>query len=639
MVNHNDTWKSVLRSAALTCPQPTAVCASQVLRSRTPAETVDACLKTGEVLARYIAYLALSSYTVRDDAESDCEYLASMDIEGPLAFGTYLAIAQRMAKAPFKHPLGPFMSPFAQKKKGSGPADRALTALLQLRNHLGHNLSAMSDAKAQSILGKDEPQLRLAEAFSALEGVLSLPLFIVEDQQLAKGRILARVLWLMGESQDPEPREHYIDKAVHEPKHPYVSCRGQILHLWPYMIWGILPKREAYGLLLLDSVEKEELLHQALDGTRESANGDSGKHLRAVLTGEPGREEHVVLETGESLDQHWSLERRLRREAASRAEGTMPWEDFDQDTLRWYADRLGRKNGEEPIILIKDQLLDGRVRFLEQEIVQCLLLFGTEQSIRQTLTRDMIDLRARTTGSQRWDERIAVTQNVLISLRRAVEFFASHIGMDDASLEVLTETSGSADYLAMREALVNLFIHQDYTDASAAAQVVLKPDEAVFFNTGFSLVDAALLESGGRSQSRNPIIARALRLIGFAELAGSGIRALQRAWRQEVRVPPQFNSDREANSFTVLLSWETADVAYDEEWMNRLGVRLSEDQVRILELACASDGISKSQLPSDTGQSPEDILNALRYLKTQGLIDEQEGTYRAKEHIREMIEK
>jgi hypothetical protein len=40
----------------------------------------------------------------------------------------------------------------------------------------------------------------------------------------------------------------------------------------------------------------------------------------------------------------------------------------------------------------------------------------------------------------------------------------------------------------------------------------------VLFNVGHSLVDSKELTKGGRSQSRNPLIARALRLIGFADL-------------------------------------------------------------------------------------------------------------------------
>jgi len=638
MAKRSDDWKATLRSAALTNPQPIAVSASQVLRSRTSAETVDACLKAGEVLARYLASLVLSSYSVRDDAENNASFFDSIGLDGSLAFGKYLAVVQKGASAPFKHPIAPYINPFAPKKKGKGSADEALTDLLELRNRIGHNISAMSEAKAHSVLANDKPHLELGKVLTALQGVLSLPLFVVEAQQLAKGQIIGRVLWLMGDSQDPEPIELCMDRGLHEVKQPYISCNGQALQLWPCLIWKILTRREAFGLMLVDGVGDKELSYQALDGWKASANGASVSYLKSTMAGDTRNEEHIALINGKTLDQHWSVEKRLRIEAAAQIEGSIPWQDLDQDTIRWYADRLGSEDSEDPVALIEERLFDGRDRFFEHEVVQSLLLFGTEDVVRQALRREMLDLRARTTEDERWDERVTGSENVLVSLRQAVDFFARYVGMEDASMEDLTATSGSADYLAMREALVNLFIHQDYADASAAAQVELQPLTAVFFNTGFSLVDDARLKSGGRSQSRNPIIARALRLIGFAELAGSGIRALQRAWNQEARVPPQFKSDREANTFTVLLDWRASESVYDKEWMDRLGVKLSGEHVQILELACAHEGITKSQLLDLIGQFPDNIQTALGHLQTQGLIDEQNGVYRTKEHIREMIE-
>jgi hypothetical protein len=65
--------------------------------------------------------------------------------------------------------------------------------------------------------------------------------------------------------------------------------------------------------------------------------------------------------------------------------------------------------------------------------------------------------------------------------------------------------------------LINQFIHQEYGDPTAPAQIVIRPGETVLFNVGHSLVDSEQLSKGGRSQSRNPLIARALRLIGFAD--------------------------------------------------------------------------------------------------------------------------
>ncbi len=203
---------------------------------------------------------------------------------------------------------------------------------------------------------------------------------------------------------------------------------------------------------------------------------------------------------------------------------------------------------------------------MRSEQARLLGISGTDASVRRALHRTMLDLRAVGEGDVRWKERVECHSNVLSSLRAGVDFVARHRGIDGASFDELAKTTGSADYLAMREALINLFVHQDYLDASAAAQIELASERAVFFNTGYSLVSAEHLVEGGRSQSRNPLIARALRLIGFAELAGSGLAALLRAWRGLERRPPQFESDREHNSFTVRLDWRLVEKTYDKSW-------------------------------------------------------------------------
>jgi predicted HTH transcriptional regulator len=188
----------------------------------------------------------------------------------------------------------------------------------------------------------------------------------------------------------------------------------------------------------------------------------------------------------------------------------------------------------------------------------------------------------------------------------------------------------------MREALVNLFMHQDYSDPSAVAQVELRTERATFFNTGFSLVAKERLVEGGKSQARNPLIARALRLIGFAELAGSGIRALQTAWREAQRRPPQFASDREANTFTVTLDWRLVRDTYDAVWKHRLGVRLTAEQAQILNLALDTEGITLEEAASGTVLTIDDAREALNYLQLQVLIEERQGRFYVKEHLKEL---
>jgi len=630
------TPNEVFRRTRLVAPQPVAVAVGRLLRSRSDAERIDNCLKAAEVLTRYLAAAALSSFAARDGAEVNG--LSLEPLSGSLSFGHFLSLVQRTATIE-DHPLGSGLSPFRRKKKGKGPgaADGALVALLELRNELGHGLVGVSEARARVLLDDRRPEERLAEALSALGGILGCPLFVIEEQRIEKGQIFGRRLWLMGESRDPEPVEIALAAGLHEVRAPYLAFGDRALLLSPFLIWDVIPARESYGLLFLDKVGEERLRYKALDPQELDRDGGAVAVLLGLCAGAARPAETAVGSNGRALSRVWVEEKIRIEEAARRIEGTMPWDRFDASTLGWYAGRLDAEGSEDPAATIGRVLFDGRDRFTPAEIDQALLLFGTAQEVRKVLRREVIDLRAVSTPGARWDDRHLVTENLLSALREAVEFFARHVGVAGGTLDDMHETSGSADYLAMREALVNQFIHQDYTDASAAAQVELHPERAMFFNAGFSLVATDRLIEGGKSQSRNPLVARALRLIGFAELAGSGIRALQYAWRQARRRPPRFDSDREANSFTLTLDWREVPAVYDEFWKGRIGAHLTEVQAQVLNLAAVAPGITVEQVAAGTGLSVQEAQDALRYLVHQVLVQEADGRFALADHLREIM--
>ena len=57
-----------LRQCIVTAPQPVALALGQVCRHDGNAQLVESCLKAGEVLARYLAALSISSFCAREDA-------------------------------------------------------------------------------------------------------------------------------------------------------------------------------------------------------------------------------------------------------------------------------------------------------------------------------------------------------------------------------------------------------------------------------------------------------------------------------------------------------------------------------------------------------------------------------------------
>jgi predicted HTH transcriptional regulator len=629
-----------LRQFIETCPQPVAVALGHLHRARSPQERLDASLRAGEVLARYTAAAALASFAGRQGAGTDG--LSLPELKGPLSFGHFLSLVQQICAFDINHPLAPYLASFRAKKKGRtvepGTADAALVSILNLRNDLGHDLIAISEPRAKSLLAEKNPESRLLEALRSLEGLLSCPLFVVEDQRLDRGQILARRLWLMGESRDPEPEELRLAQPIHFNGYPYVAVSEVVLSLWPGLIWNIMPERQSYGLLFIDHISTATLRYKSMDPVVREVNGENLAALKNITSGKSMPPEYLETQDKRHFAWLWREEKVRKLEALKRTEGRIPWRDFDEATLEWYAKRLPVEEEEaDPQRGIIKLLFDGRERLREEEIFQTTLLFGSEAAVRRMLQRDSMDLRVVSEKRKRWDERITGSTNILKSLRTAVDFFARHVQIEHASLDDLKEISGTADYLAMREALVNLFIHQDYHDTSAPAQVELRSEQALFFNTGYSLVSREGLIEGGKSQARNPLIARALRLIGFAELAGSGLRVLQEAWRGAKRKPPQFESNREANTFTVSLDWRIVPDTYDSLWKDKIGARLTHEQAQLMNLCGDPIGITLEQAASGTGLGLAEANTALKYLVRQALIEQREARYFVKEYLKELI--
>ena len=623
------------KRGALIYPQPVAAACGRILRASREPERIDACIKAAEILCRYLSALALSSLRGRETKT----FPPNLEpLEGNLSFGDFLNLLRGAATAS-QHPLCPYLSPFRplSKRRGRGKADQALLALLELRNELGHSLAAMGRARAITVLNRSRPDKRLSDAFEALGGVLSLPLFVLDNIRLRRKQIIAQRLLLMGDNPDPVPDEYLLPEGLDE-QVPYVAVRDKALRLPPVVFFALIEEQQAYRLAFLDVVEEDGLSFKTLQASVLERNASSHKELMAIFDGDRLPPEELALPDGATMAQEWANLRKMREADLRRTEGTPPWGEYDPHSLAWYAERLPNARGKSDAQKIVTHLLDGRTTGLtEDELRQLLLLFGKELAVRAALGREMHDFRSMSKPGPRWDQRTTGSGNILATLKAAIDFFAAHVGLDASESADLTRTHGSADYIAMREALVNQFIHQDYSDSSAAAQIELTPRRAMFFNAGHSLVTEDHLADGGKSQARNPLIARALRIIGYAELAGSGIRALQYEWRRARRRPPVIESDRTGNTFALTLDWREVPNAYDNIWREKLGVQLTTEQASVLNLATDTTGITEHQAAAGAGLELAEAREALSYLSRQVLVEKQDDRYHLKVHLREAL--
>ena len=252
-------------------------------------------------------------------------------LDGNLAFGHFLSTAQQVANIEVPHPAEAYLSAGFKPKKGqlTGVTYSALEALLNLRNELGHQLQTINAPKARTILEERKPDVQLAEALKGVEGLLMLPLFVVEDQQLVQRVIRARRLLLMGELADPPPDEIEIAEGVEELGVPYVSINATLLKLPPILVWELVQQRANTRLLFLDRVTPQASRYKTVEGDEMSSPPDRANEVVALCAGKKRQSERVDLRDGRHLAREWGEKRRLIEETGARGEGLIPWNLFD----------------------------------------------------------------------------------------------------------------------------------------------------------------------------------------------------------------------------------------------------------------------------------------------------------------------
>ena len=622
---------------------PVAIACGRVLRSRNASGTVDACLKAAEVLTRYISAITLASYNSIDKGLA-IEPLAKL--EGNLAFGVFLSVIQQVSKLSSDHPVAPLLAQgFKPKKRNSqvvpGPADSSLVALLELRNELGHDLRNLDEARALSIVRDRSPVDILLASLNGTAEILKLPLFVIEDQKYSKECIIGSRLMLMGESADPIPEKIQIKSVpggFANTHTPYLAIGELAISLPPSVLWDIDQQSQSYSIFLIDGVESHSLRYKTIEGNCHPNPPHTIADFQSLVSGESRQEpDQIVLQNGFSLSREWRERRQHIEESTLRHEGRIDWTAYDSETIRWFS-HLIMPSAVEPLDAIKEVLLDGRDTFEPHEVRQLNLLFGTSELVRSEVRRDIADLRFIDEATGRPTRRELVeNDNLLITLKRAVRFLARELDLDGLDVENLTTTEGTYDYIALREVLVNQIVHQDYQDQSAAAQVEIYEDRVSIFNTGHSLVNPDKLFEGGKSQSRNPLIARALRLAGFAEISGSGIRALQRACQIANRPVPVIKSDPQANTFTLIIDWSERGNQKDAYWRTLLGISIGPVQAEVLNVIVQNPSVTISGIETQTGLDVESIASALDFLELQVLVTSEDSNYRLSDHLREQL--
>jgi len=583
-------------------PQPIAIACGSIRNAGSPSLRLLAVVKAAEAVCRYMNALGLASLFARANVIDSIPASVKILVDKNLAFGDYWAALRDCANTSFDHPLKAELHAVLVNGKGiKGKAIGPMENLLMLRNDLGHNLAAQTDTQAEVIFQKEQPEENFKNLLEAFKNFfISYPLFLVENSEAiddeAGSPMLTTRLLLMGETPEPTPEQIRTNRSLAKNR-LYVGIKDGLLLLYPMLCWEINKPKMIKTLYFLDSTGNQKLKYEDMYRSEHEISQLS-EHTKFAnqLNGDQVALRSVTLSDSSSFQAQWR-EKYQQLKALQTCPLSTLWRQLEPDNVTWYGMKLGASNEGQARNFIQQKLLDNRDLLNADEARQLIILLGKEEEIRKIITRGMLDCRKQgQPGNEPWEIREESSKNVIECLKMALAFYSSNLKFSSGGLDQLQSTSGSADYIVMREGLVNLFIHQDYTDAKTAAQIVIYPQKAIFLNAGNALVSEKALREGGSSTARNPLISRALKLIKFAELAGSGLRKIRTEWQKEKGRPAVIVSDSGTNTFNITLDWTPIADPLVDYWREKIGVTLTHEAAEALLLAGQPEGLTQQNL-------------------------------------------
>ena len=323
---------------------------------------------------------------------------------------------------------------------------------------------------------------------------------------------------------------------------------------------------------------------------------------------------------------------------------------FDSESVKWYRAVYEGRPGNPSYASLSDMdFLKEMGLLVEREEHRrpsraAILLFGTNAAFRQLLPRPVVDCQrfslTRDTADtgERWIDRLVLDENLIRAWQSLIDWYQRladrPFRVDPTSLQ---RDDTPPDYRAFREAMVNLLIHQDYSDHSRKAEIRYYTDQTVFWNPGDAFAIGVDLLEPGEKEVRNPRIVTAFRRIGLSENAGWGLRDVFRNWQQLGNVPPRITNDKGRKSFELVLLKEEMISEQQILFQASLGVRLTDEQARAFAFVCREREMTLSQIKVVTGLSGPDVVALAERLTTQMLIKPVDsGTrYVLAEHLEE----
>lgn len=445
-------------------------------------------------------------------------------------------------------------------------------------------------------------------------------------------------------------------KGVPENAYETVSAFSNTAGGW--LVFGVQEGDDHYeivGVIEVDKVQNDFLSVLRSGGklnrvicVNESVIDESDKVLLVFYVPEAARQDKPIYLNGDIRrsfirrgggDERCTreeIERFLRDAAADRHDGEAidldPEHCFDTGSIQWYRGIFNNRNPSANPAQSDLEFLNewGFVIETNGELRPtraAILLFGSDAAFRQFLPRPVLDCqwtnidKDLVTPDQRWNDRLVAEFNLIKSWRALVEKFMAHattpFQLDPATMQ---RRDAPPDYVAFREAAINLLIHQDYADHSRKGEIRFFADRIEFWNPGDAFASTDQLLEPGEKEVRNPRIVAAFRRIGLSEQAGTGFRSIFHNWQGLGHVPPEVRNDKTEKAFGLALLNEPLLSEEQLLFQAQLGVHLTDQQAKVLAYACRRGRVRLIDAKMVTSLPGPDAQAVLDQLVTQVLL-------------------
>ncbi|MDO8947724.1 MAG: putative DNA binding domain-containing protein [Desulfocapsaceae bacterium] len=306
--------------------------------------------------------------------------------------------------------------------------------------------------------------------------------------------------------------------------------------------------------------------------------------------------------------------------------------DIDQPSLQQYRQRLASHKPTHPWLSEDDKGLlmklggwrRDRQGDMEGLTVAGLLMFGTDEAIREAVPQYQVDYREKLASDPaiRWTDRLTVdgtwNANLFQFYLRVIQRLAMDLKLPFQLDADLFRKGENEVHEAIREALVNALIHADY-QGQGGIVVEKYRDRFEFSNPGTLLISLDQLLRGNVSECRNKALQNMFMMLGAAEKAGSGVDKIRRGWAaQHWRSPlvkEQVQPDRVYWRLPMISLIPEESLARLTELFGAKFSRFSTLEVQALVTADVEGAVDNARMRQITGGHAADITRIL-----QGLV-------------------